>query len=187
MLPAAPFFNPRQRHPQFAGTKRRVATSHVECAGKPHGTRETSKHALRDVKRGVLVFACRGPLHTGNQQRVARNDDVHSVWLDADEIDNHFDACRGFHNIKRNTAVRRVRASVDSRELFEQTPQLIVGFAPFNEDASHESILSLSLCFSLLALRFSSRFSLLASRFSLLGFRSGFAFPQPGCSFNRSE
>lgn len=143
MLPAAPFFDSRQRHAELAGAKDRVAPCHVECAGQPHGTCKSSKHALRDMKGGVLVLAPGGPLDAGNQQRVASDHDVHSVRLDADEIDDYFDASRRFDDIERNAALRGMRAGVNSSELFDQSPEVIVRFAPFDEDASHESILSL--------------------------------------------
>src|SRR4051794_12144979 len=93
VLTAAAVFNSRQPHAQLAGTKRGVAAGDVEGAGQTNRPRETSEHALGDMKRRLVVVLARGgPLHAGNHQRVARDDHLHGVGLDPYDVNDDFDA-----------------------------------------------------------------------------------------------
>jgi len=117
---AAPFFDPRQRHPQLAGAERGLGTRDVKRARQPHRARKSSKHALRDVKGAVsLVLAGKWPLLARDHQRIPRDHDLDGIAVDADEIQGDFDPDRRFDDIERNAAFRDMRAGVNASELFK--------------------------------------------------------------------
>jgi len=166
MLPAAPFFNPRHRDAQLARMKRGLCACHVERAGQPHGTRKPSEHAFRHMERGIAMMLAAGRLfHAADEQGIASDHDLHGVRAHADQIQQHLHAIGCLHDVERNATLGRMGTCVSARELFKQTPQVVVDFASIEKDASHESILSLSA--SLLA----SRFLFCAARSSLLTLR----------------
>ena len=120
MLPAAPIFNPGQAHAKLSRSKRRRGAPNVEGSAESHGSCETSEYTLGDVKRRLfVVLADRSPFVPGNHHRVARDDNLHGLRLDADEIDDDLNARRRFQHIERDLAFCRVRGRFIAHELRE--------------------------------------------------------------------
>lgn len=120
MFPAAPIFDPGQAHPKLSRAKRRRGPTDVESSGESHRPREPSEHAFDDVKHRLLsMFTSGGPLLTGNQQRVARDRDLHVRRVDADKVDDHFKTLRRLQHVDRDLAFRSMRRCLVPHQLLE--------------------------------------------------------------------
>ena len=142
MFAAAAVLDPREDESQLAVAQPRIRASHVERARQPDRACEPTEHTLGDMKGGLAAMLAGGwSLLAGHEHGVVRDNDLYVLGGDADEIHDDFDRSRRLDDVHRDRAFRGARR-FHAGELFEETTEVVVQAATFEEDGGHGSILS---------------------------------------------
>jgi len=142
MFATAPIIDPREDDAEFPVAEPRIGARNVERSGQLHRAGEPTEYTLGNVKcRLPAIRAGGGPLFSGHEHRVVRDDNVHRISGDANQIDDDLDSVGCLDDVHRNCAFRG-RRRFDAGELFEQATEVVVQASTFEEDGGHECILS---------------------------------------------